>query len=256
MEQVAAEVRRTDVLVAGTRVLLRASLMGLLEPWAAKHRVRLVDQPPEALRGIEAPPAGWALGVLSLGGCSLAEALVSGWLVDAMRLLEKAPAVILSDRDDPAEAVAALQAGARGFIPTTTEPSIALQALTFIMGGGSYFPPGALLRRGGARPPRGMPHDPASARQFQSLPLTMRQQAVLTHLQAGEPNKVIARALMLREATVKVHVGQILRKLGAANRTQVALSIHSVAGLTPITAALPVPLPGTTLHLPLLPRPR
>jgi two-component system nitrate/nitrite response regulator NarL len=37
------------------------------------------------------------------------------------------------------------------------------------------------------------------------------------------PNKAIARKLDLTEATVKVHVKAILRKIGAANRTQAAL---------------------------------
>jgi two-component system nitrate/nitrite response regulator NarL len=39
----------------------------------------------------------------------------------------------------------------------------------------------------------------------------------------GEPNKVIARKLEVTEATIKVHVKAILRKIGAANRTQAAM---------------------------------
>ena len=39
----------------------------------------------------------------------------------------------------------------------------------------------------------------------------------------GEANKVIARKLDITEATIKVHVKSILRKIGAANRTQAAM---------------------------------
>ena len=39
----------------------------------------------------------------------------------------------------------------------------------------------------------------------------------------GESNKVIARKLDITEATIKVHVKAILRKTGAANRTQAAM---------------------------------
>jgi two-component system nitrate/nitrite response regulator NarL len=44
---------------------------------------------------------------------------------------------------------------------------------------------------------------------------------------AGYPNKVIARKLDVCEATVKVHVKAILRKLNVCNRTQAALWANS-----------------------------
>jgi DNA-binding CsgD family transcriptional regulator len=53
--------------------------------------------------------------------------------------------------------------------------------------------------------------------------LTERQKAVLEFLSRGDPNKAIARRLGMREGTVKVHVRQIMRKLGVTNRTQVAI---------------------------------
>ncbi len=52
--------------------------------------------------------------------------------------------------------------------------------------------------------------------------LTAREAEVLALLEQGRPNKVIAYELGLSENTVKVHVGRILRKLNAANRTAVA----------------------------------
>ena len=53
--------------------------------------------------------------------------------------------------------------------------------------------------------------------------LSPQQYRIATMLAAGRLNKQIAWDLGITEATVKVHMSTILRKLGAQNRTQVAL---------------------------------
>ncbi len=53
-----------------------------------------------------------------------------------------------------------------------------------------------------------------------SAGLTSRQVAVLAHLRQGKPNKIIAHDLRMSESTVKVHIRNIMRKMGATNRTQ------------------------------------
>ena len=53
--------------------------------------------------------------------------------------------------------------------------------------------------------------------------LTPREREIIAHLAGGAANKEIARALAITDATVKVHIRAILRKLGLKNRTQVAL---------------------------------
>jgi two-component system, NarL family, nitrate/nitrite response regulator NarL len=52
---------------------------------------------------------------------------------------------------------------------------------------------------------------------------SMRELQVLEILQNGKSNKVIARELGLSEATVKVHIKNVMRKLGASNRTEAAI---------------------------------
>jgi DNA-binding NarL/FixJ family response regulator len=64
----------------------------------------------------------------------------------------------------------------------------------------------------GARDPR--PHD---------RKLSPREAEVLSRLANGESNKLIARTLNIADATVKVHVKALLRKIGVINRTQAAL---------------------------------
>jgi two-component system nitrate/nitrite response regulator NarL len=62
--------------------------------------------------------------------------------------------------------------------------------------------------------------------------LSHREIDILSHLVDGDANKVIARHLNIAEATVKVHVKTILRKLQLANRTQAAIwaTKHQVHG--------------------------
>ena len=53
--------------------------------------------------------------------------------------------------------------------------------------------------------------------------LSTREAEILHCLTEGAPNKMIARKLDVAEATVKVHIKALLRKIGAANRTQAAI---------------------------------
>jgi DNA-binding NarL/FixJ family response regulator len=155
--------------------------------------------------------------------------------------------VILSDNDDRKEILAALSVGAQGFLYTGTNAQLALQALSFIFVGGSYFPSAVQPRRHrSARLHGAIECSSAPAERTldeangavggdevpdsTNINLTERQKSVLERLGHGDSNKAIARWLGIREGTVKVHVRQIMRKLGVANRTQVAIACTNGAG--------------------------
>jgi two-component system nitrate/nitrite response regulator NarL len=53
--------------------------------------------------------------------------------------------------------------------------------------------------------------------------LSSREVEILRRLMEGESNKVIARKLAIAEATIKVHVKSVLRKVRVQNRTQAAM---------------------------------
>ena len=53
--------------------------------------------------------------------------------------------------------------------------------------------------------------------------LTPREIEVLAHIVAGRSNKEIIQAMALSEGTVKLHIGNVLEKLGAQDRTQAAI---------------------------------
>jgi two-component system nitrate/nitrite response regulator NarL len=71
---------------------------------------------------------------------------------------------------------------------------------------------------------------------------SVRETEILKFLVNGDSNKVIARHLGITEATVKVHMKGILRKIRACNRTQAAIwavnnGIHAPHFVLPHTAA-------------------
>jgi DNA-binding CsgD family transcriptional regulator len=126
---------------------------------------------------------------------------------------------VVSALDDPLEAVRALESGADGLLPATLAPDVATNALAFILTGGTFFPPEALRAASGGSRLGGVDRRARAGRHD----LTPRQQDVLELLGRGLANKCIARQLDMQESTVKVHVRQIMHKLGVSNRTQVAL---------------------------------
>ena len=137
------------------------------------------------------------------------------------------PLIVLSDAEDsdlPAAISATIKHGAQGFIPTRSMgiPMI-VAAIQFVKAGGTFAPLDLLLtsRRDASRP--------TTATSPQSR-LTSRQAAVLGHLQQGKANKIIAHELGMSESTVKVHVRNIMRKMGATNRTQAAYKAQSLWG--------------------------
>jgi DNA-binding NarL/FixJ family response regulator len=57
---------------------------------------------------------------------------------------------------------------------------------------------------------------------------TARQAEVVEALRRGKANKIIAYELKLRESTVKVHIRNIMKKVKATNRTEVAYKINDL----------------------------
>lgn len=127
------------------------------------------------------------------------------------------PIVVMSDARaalQPRNIRNALTSGAQGFIPTmNTELPAVLAAIRFVRDGGTFAPLNMLLTdRSGQAMHSLVDHDMHR--------LTPRQLTVLSHLKLGKANKIIAHDLGMTESTVKVHVRNIMRKMGATNRTQ------------------------------------
>jgi two-component system, NarL family, nitrate/nitrite response regulator NarL len=64
---------------------------------------------------------------------------------------------------------------------------------------------------------------PGAEQRSDGIRLSPREKDMLSHLAAGHSNKLIARELGITEATVKVHLKSVLRKIRVENRTQAAI---------------------------------
>ena len=125
------------------------------------------------------------------------------------------PAVVLSDKEDPDLIVEVLGKSIRGYIPTSLSLDVAIQAMQLVQAGGVFVPASSLIAA--QRAPR-----ETTANQYGNGIFTARQAAVVDALRRGKANKIIAYELNMKESTVKVHVRNIMKKLRATNRTQVA----------------------------------
>ncbi|MEV5302820.1 MULTISPECIES: helix-turn-helix transcriptional regulator [Amycolatopsis methanolica group] len=78
------------------------------------------------------------------------------------------------------------------------------------------------------RPERSRPADPLEQYEGPFAELTRRELDVLRHLVLGESNSQIAAELFISPGTVKTHVKNVLRKLGAANRAEATARYHEL----------------------------
>jgi DNA-binding NarL/FixJ family response regulator len=145
------------------------------------------------------------------------------------------PIAAIADRSEWQLAISAIHDHAlRGYIPTSLSPRIAAAAVRLILAGGTFAPVG-LTAGLPQTSDRYDPPPPADGQVPQDCRLTYRESEVLRLLQLGKPNKIIAFELAISESTVKVHVRNIMKKLHATNRTQVALLLR---GATPAIVAI------------------
>ena len=244
----------SSVAIIDAKELRRAGITSLFEPWARTENLRLTSFAPDQAHEALQSDTDVRLVIFSIGGESIAERGNLQQLKVLRALASKIPLVIISDRDDANDITAAFSAGAQGFINSEMPSALAFQTLSFILNGGSYFPPSAMhqlpARSEQPEPPVGRTENSeseskhngkegnggASAHSRSNLAchsgtLTARQQEVLDHLRLGETNKLIARRLGMTEGTVKVHIRQMMRKCQMSNRTQLAVGGSTVAKL-------------------------
>ena len=119
------------------------------------------------------------------------------------------PVVIVSGLNDLRVIRALLDGGARGYIPKLAQSEQLMDALRRVLRGEIYVPDALFMPA--SQVPSG--EDKASA-------LTSRQREILPLLAEGMPNKQIASTLGVTEGTVKQHLKELFRRLGARNRTQ------------------------------------
>src|SRR5690606_26491926 len=133
------------------------------------------------------------------------------------------PVLIFTAFDTDERILAAVQAGAQGYLLKGAPRDEVFNAIRVVHSGGSLLQPvvaSKLLRQ--------MTQEREAASEFEEL--TPRELEVLQLLAQGLQNKEIASQLVISERTVKFHVSSILGKLDAGNRTE-AVAIAAQQGL-------------------------
>lgn len=257
--------RNKTVFIVDSMPFRRARIASFLSSWARNEQVELISVDPEEAHTRLAERCPCDMLIYSVGA-SHVQLFTEIQVLHTLR--RDAALAIVSDDESPAIVIAAVRSGAHGYLSNSMPPDLALQALSFVLHGGTYFPPNAILA---GRPRAGTPaiEPPPDFIPDATLPdlephyrpsitvpeevlydqqgylfdgktsafpgddgdghrtgpeFTERQHAVLICLCQGDPNKVIGRKLGMTETTVKVHVREIMRKLGVSNRTQVAIA--------------------------------
>ena len=119
--------------------------------------------------------------------------------------------LVLTSFSDSDRIIAALDAGAVGYLLKDADPDDVLQGIRAVSRGESPIHPKAARQLLGAR---------AGSPQAQ---LTTRESEVLRLVREGLANKQIARRLDISERTVKAHLTSAFARIGVADRTQAAL---------------------------------
>ena len=150
--------------------------------------------------------------------------------VDAIRsLLEAAPrtrVVMLTVSEDALDMAAALRCGASGYLLKTMDGDQLIDAMVRAAKGETVLASemtGKLVSAylGASSGPA--PLEPASSSALAMDSLSGRERDILRGIARGASNKEIARELGIAEATVKIHVQGVLRKLNVSSRVQAAV---------------------------------
>jgi DNA-binding NarL/FixJ family response regulator len=273
---------KKTVFLVDAMAFRRARAESFLNPWAFNESVELISLDPDEAHSRLVERAVCDMLIYSVGAPSPHEVFTEIQVLHTLR--REAALAIVSDDENPATVLAAIRCGARGYFSNSMPPDLALQALSFVLHGGTYFPPTAFLASQTFSAPAPIEYRQPDLSPVQLLPgpeqqtqapslgppedglyeqqaslfddkaaggprghgfissngmrhapeFTERQYAVLVCLCQGDPNKVIGRKLGMTETTVKVHVREIMRKLGVSNRTQVAIAASHVCSDSPI----------------------
>lgn len=129
--------------------------------------------------------------------------------LQALRALPTPPRVlVVSAEEDPATVLAAIDAGAAGFLPKSRQASLMLAALRTVFVGGVPLPAGVT----------------AAPQAATAVALTPRQTEVLRLLIEGRSNRDIGLELGMAPSTVKTHLAAVFERLGVNSRTQAVVT--------------------------------
>jgi two-component system nitrate/nitrite response regulator NarL len=215
------------VLVVDDHTLFRRGLISLLAGDARFQVVAEAGDANEAHRCAAATQPDVILLDNHMPGVTGVEAL------DGFRQAAPAARVLmLTVSEDERDLAAALRGGARGYLLKTMDSDMLAAAILRTMAGDSVISPEMTSKLVSAFQSRRGETAPSAA-EVDSDPihsLSPREREILDHIARGASNKELARQLGIAEATVKIHVQHILRKLKLSSRLQAAVYLTGRPG--------------------------
>ena len=206
----------TRVVVVDDHPVFRDGLAALVASLPDMEVAATAADGPEAIQAVRSGGVDVVLMDLNLPTMSGVEATAAiGRLADAPAVL----VVTMVDDDDTV--VAALRAGARGYVLKGAPGEEIAAAVRTVAGGGAVFGAGVAAQVLSMTGPVA-----TAAKQDDDSGLTDREREVLALIAEGASNAQIARTLGLTVKTVQNYVSKILDKLQLADRTQAALYAH------------------------------
>lgn len=209
----ATGLHRRTFLVLDPQALVRHGLALTLTSQHAGAQVLQAARVDDAL-GLLGRGMAPDLAVVDIDGLAGDRVADVGQLV---RALAPAPVILMSAMPRPGEAVAFLAAGVRALLSKSDPMEVLEHTVALALSGEDYV----LLPRLSMAGPAPVAPDGLDTTGLATL--TGRQREIFDLLVEGCSNKEVARRLGVLEGTVKVHVRAMMQKLGAKNRTQVAV---------------------------------
>ncbi|MFC5549202.1 response regulator [Massilia aerilata] len=146
-------------------------------------------------------------------GVETLQLILQGW--------PEAAIIMLTVSEEGEDLASALQAGARGYLIKNIDADYLVRAIERAAAGESVLAESMTAKLVAELQKQREPKAPAPPSELDKL--TPREREILACLARGESNKLIARVLDLAESTVKIHVQNILKKLGLSSRVQAAV---------------------------------
>jgi two-component system nitrate/nitrite response regulator NarL len=203
-----------QIVIIDDHPLLRKGLQQLVELSPNLQIIGEADNGSEGLRLVKELDPDLVVLDLNMPGMNGLETLSAIKQMD-----QECRVIILTVSNAEEDVVAALRNGADGYLLKDMDPSDMLSKFREVAEGRLVMSPTiteclarALQSEGRRDLMRGTANE-----------LTDREKEILHHLSEGESNKVIARQLDIAEATVKVHVKHLLKKLGLKTRVEAAV---------------------------------
>lgn len=209
------------LLIIDSRSLTRDCLVAAITRASGIATIEAAPDVPAALALIRAGAAPDAI-LVNFSGDPLSEDVLATFLEPLRVAAPDAGLLMLAASVDRSDVLTALRQGVAGLLDSDAPFELVVEAIRLVATGLTIYPAFDLRPELRARAE-------TNVDRLSGFTLTDRQKQVLKELLHGYTNGRIAANLAVSERTVKAHLKEIMRRLGASNRTQIVALISQAA---------------------------